>query len=304
MQTTNNTELNSQLWQRFKTAHARDKLPQALLLIGSETSNLVDFSYKMAATLVCTAIEKPCYCCKPCRLVKQAEHPDLSFLQPDDSGLIKIDKIRELHTLAYRSPQMGRDRIIIIYQVEKMNVAAANALLKLLEEPPASLRFFLIAEQILNLPATIISRCQLWRAIQTNYLISDFLTLAQNHKTESERGLVFQQLPLIIDGLVAIQAKKVSSLTLAAKWVSYEFNPLIWLLYLITSQLIEYKFNNIHQKEFWTEQMDSLAKNFKPDHLFKQLDQLNDISKKLQSNNNMNHLLVLENFLLGYSQIE
>ncbi|MBA2651434.1 MAG: hypothetical protein H0U73_04095 [Tatlockia sp.] len=300
MQTLNERELNSQLWQRFQTTNAKQRLPQALLLIGSETANLVNFCYAMAATLVCTDENKPCNLCKPCRLINQSEHPDINYLAPDESGIIKIENIRALHSLAFRSPQLGDERIFIIYQIEKMNVAAANALLKLLEEPPSCVRFLLVAEQILSVPATIVSRCQLWRYSQTENLNSDFLTLAQNHKTDSGRGLLFQQLPMIIEGLAELKSNKISSFSLAAKWSSYEFKHLIWLLYLINSQLINYKFNSSCSKEIWTEPLASIAEKFKPHHLYSQLDQLNNISKKLQRNINMNQLLVLENLLLGY----
>lgn len=303
MQSPNETELHRHLWQRFQTNKTRDRLPHALLLMGSETANLVDFAYAMAASLLCLHEQKPCNGCKSCHLISSTEHPDLSYLEPDKAGgIIKIDQIRDLHHLAFRSPQLGDKRIFIIYPAEKMNVAAANALLKLLEEPPAGVFFILIAEQIASLPATIISRCQLWRFRQDADLDSDYLRIAKHSKTHSGRELLFQQLPLIIEGLTELLTNKISGCSLALKWSTYDFNNLVWLLYLINCQLIEYKFNGSRKQEIWTAPLQQLAGHFQTYHLFQQLDQLNAINKNLRRNINVNQLLVLENLLLGYRE--
>ncbi|MBA3537122.1 MAG: hypothetical protein H0T84_11015 [Tatlockia sp.] len=304
MQSPNETELHSHLWQRFQTNNAKLRLPHALLLIGSETANLVDFAYAMAASILCQHEKNHCKVCKSCHLNQLKEHPDLCYLEPDKTGgQIKIDQIRDLHNLAFRSPQLGDRRIFILYPAEKMNVAAANALLKLLEEPPSGVFFILIAEQISSLPATIISRCQLWRFPQANDLDSDYLTVAKNCKTSSGTGLLFQQLPLLIEGLTELLTHKISGCSLAVKWSTYDFDHLVWLLYLVNCQLIYYKLNGSRNKEIWTEQLQLLAAHFQPFHLFQQLDQLNAIIKNLRRNINVNQLLVLENLLLGYAKI-
>lgn len=289
--------------EHFKTINSRQRLAHALLLIGSESAKRLDFAYAMAATLFCTQEQKPCNQCKSCHLISLRQHPDLTYLEPEKSGgVIKIDQIRELQDLAFRSPQLAGKRIIMLYSAEKMNVAAANALLKLLEEPPSGVYFFLIAEQSASLPATIISRCQQWRVTERDYLASDYLTLAQSWPIDSRRGQLFKQLPSIIAGLAALLANKISICALAEKWLAYEFNHLIELLYLIHCQLIDYRLNGCRCTKTWTEPLSQLAQHFQPIHLFRQLDKLNEINKKIQHNISLNQLLALENFLLGYTE--
>ncbi|CDZ79273.1 DNA polymerase III subunit gamma/tau [Legionella massiliensis] len=295
--------LYEQLWQRFQTIHANQRLHHALLLVGPESVGLISLAYAMASTILCNEQQKPCGACKSCRLTNTREHPDVNCIEPDKTGsanLIKIDQIRDLQSLVFRSPQLGDKRIIILYPAEKMNIAAANALLKLLEEPPEGVHFLLIAEQLSTIPATIISRCQQWRFVSAN-IDNDYLALAENSSADSARGELFTQLPQIISGLTELVSNKTTIFSLANKWLDYEFSALIWLLYLLNSQLIDYKLRGQVCKQQWTEQLSDLAKYFQPVHLFKQLDQINEISKKLQQNINLNKQLVLENLLLGYS---
>ncbi|MBA2711084.1 MAG: hypothetical protein H0U57_10900 [Tatlockia sp.] len=303
MQALKESNFHNQLWQRFQITNERNRLPHALLLIGSETANLLSFSYKMAAALLCLCLneQKPCNQCKSCHLINSTEHPDLTCLQPDkEGGIIKIDQIRELHNLAFRSPQMSNRRVFILNPAEKMNLAAANALLKLLEEPPSGIFFILIAEQISSLPATVISRCQLWRFESEKS--SDYLSEAKNYPTNSAKGLLFQQLPTIIEELTKLLKNKISGCSLAAKWSTYDFNNLIWLLYLLNCQLIHNKFADFTCQEIWAVQLKQLAECFHPLQLFKQLDKLNAINKNLQRNINVNQLLVLETLLIGYKE--
>jgi DNA polymerase-3 subunit delta' len=92
----------------------------------------------------------------------RSTHPDVSFVQPDMRAgralQIKIEDVRELEHLAPLNPLEGAWRIIIVDGAERMNVSTANALLKLLEEPPAHCKFFLLANRKAALLPTIRSR--------------------------------------------------------------------------------------------------------------------------------------------------
>lgn len=295
------TKLYEQLWQRFQLTLSKQRLPHAFLLMGMEITTISEFSHAMAAAILCDLESKPCGKCKPCRLILLREHPDLTIVEPEKAGsLIKIDQIRDLHPLAYRSPQLGDKRIIIIYSAEKMNRAAANALLKLLEEPPKGVFIFLIAEQISTLPATIISRCQQWHFRLTELMNYDYLALAQHYPADSARGILFKELPQIIEGLNALLANQITISSLAERWAAYELSQLIELLYLLNCQLIDYRLRGAVMDQFWTEPLSQLAMHFHPIHLFRQHDKLNETNKKLQHNINLNQLLVLEDLLIGY----
>lgn len=294
-------EVHALLWSRFQLINTKQRLPHALLLIGPQPLGIIDFSYKMSAAILCSQEQRPCGECKSCRLILSKEHPDICCLEPDKSGgIIKIDQIRDLHSLVFRSPQLGGKRIIIINPAEKMNVSAANALLKLLEEPPSCVIFLLIAEQISTLPATIVSRCQQWRFPSADILNADYLTMAEGYSSDSDKGIFFEKLSSVIQDLTELMNNKLSVCALAEKWSPYDLNHLIWLIYLINSQMIEYKINGRHYEKSWTEQLYLLSRHFQPIYLFSQLDKINDLSRKLQQNISVNQTLALESLLLGY----
>ena len=100
-------------------------------------------------------------------LVLRGVHPDhkITVPQTDDnkSGQIKIDQIRELIPFMMHKPSRGGWRVAIIDSMDDVNLNGANALLKLLEEPPEQAVLFLIASHIGHLPPTIRSRCRLVR---------------------------------------------------------------------------------------------------------------------------------------------
>ncbi|KTC92909.1 MULTISPECIES: DNA polymerase III subunit delta' C-terminal domain-containing protein [Legionella] len=301
MQSLKESESSILLWERFQSIRAKQRVPHALLLMGVQHRTLNDFAYKVASAILCSGQQKPCGECKSCRLVHLQEHPDLSYLTMDkEGGVIKIDQIRELHHLVFTSAQLANGRVVIINPAEKMNKAAANALLKLLEEPPSFVHFILVAQQIGTLPATIISRCQQWRFSSSEQVGADYLSIGQEYSSDTDRGVLFGQLSTIIEDLIQFMTKELSVCALASKWLTHDFAHLMWLIYLLNAQLIDYKFNISKIEKSWTKALMELAKHFELVHLFKQLDQINEIMRKLQRNINLNQSLVLENLLLGY----
>lgn len=102
---------------------------------------------------------KPCGHCQNCRLISRGTFLDLYKLGYHQD--LSIDNVREfLHSLSL-SNVSGQRKLAIIYGVHTINLFSANALLKTLEEPPKNTTIILIADSIVNLPATVISRAQL-----------------------------------------------------------------------------------------------------------------------------------------------
>jgi DNA polymerase-3 subunit delta' len=99
------------------------------------------------------------------RKVRAGSHPDLLVVDSTtdgkgDSGEIPVDTIRRIAPFLHLTPALGRWRVVIVDEADQMNRNAANALLKLLEEPPGRSLILLVAARAGLLPATVRSRCR------------------------------------------------------------------------------------------------------------------------------------------------
>ncbi len=151
-------------WLQPILAQWRERLlanrkPQALIIHGNEGVGKGAFTDKVVAELMCKQPNpEPCGHCQSCRLLTSGHHPDLISLQPE-KGLIKVKDIRRLVDFFVSTAHSGKHKLAVITQAETMNIAASNALLKVLEEPPASGLLILQTSQIHRLLPTIRSRC-------------------------------------------------------------------------------------------------------------------------------------------------
>lgn len=101
-----------------------------------------------------------CDSCEACLKIDGGSHPDLLWISPEDRQ-IKIDEIRLIDEALSFRPFEGRKKIVIIDDADTMNISAANAFLKTLEEPPKDSIIILVSSRPDRLPATIRSRCSL-----------------------------------------------------------------------------------------------------------------------------------------------
>lgn len=156
----------------------KDMLPHAILLRGREGIGKHDFAVSLSYALLCReplASHAACGLCASCLWLKEGGHPDFKFITPEDEGgdegvtkkktakksQISVSQIRQLYDyLSLSAHQVEGRRIILISPAEALNIASANALLKMLEEPPANTLFLLVSSQPQRLLPTIISRCQ------------------------------------------------------------------------------------------------------------------------------------------------
>ncbi|MBE0500550.1 MAG: DNA polymerase III subunit delta' [Desulfuromonadales bacterium] len=137
---------------------AHNRLAHAYLFEGPQGVGKRLTALALARTVFC-AEATGCGDCIPCRKIDHNNHPDLHILEPDGKQ-IKIEQIRNLQkTLAFKPVESTR-RICLIDQADKMNPAAANSLLKTLEEPSAETLILLISARPEALLTTVLSRCQ------------------------------------------------------------------------------------------------------------------------------------------------
>ncbi|GAB2570494.1 DNA polymerase III subunit delta' [Dyella jejuensis] len=155
-------------WMRLQARRQRDALPHALLLCGPRGLGKRDFLRRFVRGLLC---QQPrdgdaCGACRSCLLFDAGTHPDvvsLSYgLRKDgvQRSEIVVDQIRDLSARLATASQFGGWQVASIDPADAMNAAAANALLKTLEEPATRTMLILVADAPWRMPATIRSRCQ------------------------------------------------------------------------------------------------------------------------------------------------
>ncbi|MFC6631740.1 DNA polymerase III subunit delta' [Microbulbifer taiwanensis] len=150
-------------WQRLGAQWRAGRCPHALLLSGQAGLGKRRFAEAFAALTLC---EQPrdglaCGQCRGCRLWQAGSHPDFLRVEPEKpGGPLKVEQIRQLGSFVGRTSGREGARVVWLAPAEAMNVNAANALLKNLEEPAASVIFLLITDSPSGLLPTIRSRCQ------------------------------------------------------------------------------------------------------------------------------------------------
>ncbi len=117
------------------------------------------FSQKILCHSDAADTMEACGTCLSCQKMRNQNHPDFSVISPDGNA-IKIDQIREMQEKMIYKPIDGQRKIVIIDPADKMNKAAANGLLKTLEEPPSYAMIILVSAKALSLLPTLRSRCQ------------------------------------------------------------------------------------------------------------------------------------------------
>lgn len=144
---------------REKIALDKAKASHAYLLEGQKGVGKHSFAVAMACMHFCASEHKPCFNCAQCKKVLAGNHPDVHFFKPD-SSTFKVDIVREIIATVHETPYEGKVKIYIIDGFNLANDQAQNAFLKTLEEPPESVRFFLLCENSLSLLPTVRSRCK------------------------------------------------------------------------------------------------------------------------------------------------
>lgn len=169
----------------------------AALLHGPEGVGQFEFALALARSWLCEArpagqaLAPACGRCTSCHLIDAGSHPDLMVVLPealqaqlgwqaaeaDDaepadkvagkskklSQEIKVNAIRSVVQFSQNTASRGRAKVVLVHPADRLNLIAANTLLKTLEEPPGQVRFVLSGASLDQLLPTVRSRCQAWR---------------------------------------------------------------------------------------------------------------------------------------------
>ncbi|RZT42210.1 DNA polymerase III subunit delta' [Cupriavidus agavae] len=173
-------------WQKedwLRLTALRDRLPHALLLHGQQGIGKRDLALHFAQGLLCEtplADGQPCNTCGACHWFGQGNHPDFTVVRPEaleagdadgeaESGsskkkapskIIRMEQVRGLIEAVGVGTHRAGLRVVVVYPLDALQTEGANALLKTLEEPPASTVFLLVTDRIDRVLPTTLSRCR------------------------------------------------------------------------------------------------------------------------------------------------
>lgn len=290
-------------------------LPHALLLAGPEGQGKLVFAQAMAARLLC---ERPgnsgaggnavaaCGECSSCNWLASGNHPDFRLVQPDDgeeaaegdaageaaparsaarkpaNGTIGIDQIRALADFVFVGSHRHGSRVVIVAPAEAMTPAAANSLLKVLEEPPAGVYFILVSGAWRKLLPTIRSRCRMVvfgrpdPALATQWLnaegvkaaaADELLRLAGGAPLLAAEWAMQGRLDLYRKAIEALADKPVDPVAMAAKWSallkgeeSFGLPQLVETVQKWVFDLIQLKLSgSLQYHQAWRDKLETLA---------------------------------------------
>lgn len=161
----NNIVGHKQVITQLGLMQQEDRIPHAMLFCGTDGVGKSLVAEALAAAILCHAPvnNQACGHCKACRALAAGTHPDFFQIQPESetkaAPAIRIEAVRKLQEEIARIPLLSERRVVIMQEADKMNEAAANCLLKTIEEPSGQIVFILLTSRPSALLDTIISRC-------------------------------------------------------------------------------------------------------------------------------------------------
>lgn len=150
-----NEQLKTDLARSLRTGH----ISHCYLITGPQGSGKHTLARLLAAAILCQGRDKPCGVCHPCRKVLEGGHPDFITWEDPDHQKIPVKLIREtFRPDVFVKPNESEHKIYMISQ--ELGLEGQNALLTILEEPPAYAVFLLLADNPQKLLPTVRSRCR------------------------------------------------------------------------------------------------------------------------------------------------
>ena len=232
----------TQVTQLLQRSLERDRLAHGYLFTGTGLEELEAVALTLAKTLNCLSPRRrsvknlpldSCDQCDSCRRIQQHNHPDVFWIRPESkSRIITIEQMRELMQTVNLKPTLAEFKVAVIVAADRLNVHAANAFLKTLEEPPSKSIILLLTTEPQRILETILSRCLrlafAGEAMPVNVQNTAWLASFTEMAAKAERGLLghYRLLGLILKKLADQKIEIEKALTAASPLRQYrELEP-------------------------------------------------------------------------------
>lgn len=139
-----------------------NRLAHALLIQGDTGIGIKKLAEQFLNYRLChQPADQACGQCKSCLLLEAGTHPDMLVIEPSGAAdMIKVEQIREAVHFLSQTPQISDWKVVCVSDAHRMNINSANALLKILEEPPGNSLLILVSDRPQLLIPTVRSRCR------------------------------------------------------------------------------------------------------------------------------------------------
>ncbi|MCX7086565.1 MAG: DNA polymerase III subunit delta' [Methylococcales bacterium] len=309
-------------WQSLQQYLLHKRVPQALLLSGNSGLGKHQLALQFADALLCEA-RLPngfaCGHCHGCLLQKAGTHPDFIAVQPEEPGKgLGIDVIRRLLPVLTLKPQFEGFRVVMINSAELLNMNAANAFLKCLEEPNERTVIILVSANAGRLPATIRSRCQQLKIASPSRAVATEWLMQQNVLTDHAillnlaQGAPFLALQLARENSIALRnscfdewlgiaRQQHNPVAIAERWQKLPSVPLLswissWVVDLIKRQY------NVQGSHFYNPDLQTVLQDAQKPLNLKALFALYDVvlTTQKQIHTQLNKQLLIEVILIQW----
>ncbi len=306
-------------WIELNQGNAKQH--HAYLFIGPLGSGLERFANIFATSLICqnlTDTKQACGKCQDCQWIL-SEHPNLKVVNNDDeegtSKNISIESIRNLKKFfELSSHSIGGNKVILINNAESLTLNAANALLKILEEPPENSYLILTTENISSLLPTIVSRCVMFKTPVPSIQAAESFLKMEGFENLCYQLPLFSNLPLDVIAhqsdsklLTAMinefeKGKDFELMAIESKWLAEDFTETISLLQKWLYDIFLFKMTT--KFHFFESKKENIKKLSDAADISKLLNLLKSVNKiKLISNKPINKDISFDNLMVEYRNV-
>lgn len=308
------------IWLQWQQLLGQQRLHHAVLLSSPRGSGKIMLAATLAKTILCSKSSTTfCGACHSCHLFDADTHPDFHWLKPEaPSKRIGVEQIRMGMKYAWETSQLNGPRVMLIQDADKMGEAAANALLKTLEEPPSGCHFILLAESMSTMLPTVISRCNKWQPCQANesvvktWLENELMQSVSLAVLRLHRGAPLAAKAFLTSDSVTKHAQLFTTVVqyltsnqglflVTEQLIKASREGLLWMSFLLLDVIKLQQGTEetlIHCEDIGS--LASIAKSVSPARMMSQLMAFNQLQATMQANTGLNQELLISRWLSDF----